>query len=267
MFFTASKLGWFLITPSNVLIAGILIGVLLTFSRFVKVGRGLALVSLLCLCACAFLPVGVWLRAPLENRFPVQSQEMRPPTGIIILGGAIDEATTSARGGQVAVRVAATRITEAVALARRYPQAKVIYTGGSPALFAAGGADEAAVAAKLLTSLGLDPSRITLERESRNTWENAVLLKPMIAQNPGETWLLVTSAWHMPRSVGIFRKVGISVVPYPVDFETRNTTWERMRPIGIASQGLDLVDKSAREWVGLFAYWLAGKTDALFPAP
>jgi uncharacterized SAM-binding protein YcdF (DUF218 family) len=165
------------------------------------------------------------------------------------------------------VAQAATRITEAAALAHRYPEARLVFTGGSAALFAQDAEDEAAAAAKLFGQLGIAPSRITIERESRNTWENAVLTKQMLQPKPGERWLLVTSAWHMPRSVGIFRVAGFDVVPYPVDFESRNTDRELRRPILPMSRGLDLTDRMAREWVGLLAYRVGGRTDALFPAP
>ncbi|MFT3953062.1 MAG: YdcF family protein [Piscinibacter sp.] len=127
--------------------------------------------------------------------------------------------------------------------------------------------DEAGAAERLFIALGVAKERITIERDSRNTWENALLTRQMLQPKPGERWLLVTSAWHMPRSVGIFRVAGFDVVPYPVDFESRNTDREIRRPILPMSRGLDLVDRMAREWVGLLAYRVGGRTDALFPAP
>ncbi len=86
---------------------------------------------------------------------------------------------------------------------------------------------------------------MTLERASRNTFENAVLTKAMVKPKPGERWLLVTSAWHMPRSVGIFRQAGWPVIAYPTDFETRGTDRELIRPILPMSRGLDLTDRMA----------------------
>ncbi|QCK87736.1 YdcF family protein [Phreatobacter aquaticus] len=267
MFFYLSKIVWWVAAPSNVLIGFVLIGAVLLFTRWSRSGRRMVAFGALGLLVCGMAPVGIMLARPLEARFPVLSQEMAPPTGIIVLGGSIDQITTAARGGQVVIGAAGSRITEAAALAHRYPQARLVFTGGSNALFAQDAEDEAAAAARLFAQMGIATARITIERESRNTWENAVLTKAMVKPQPGERWLLVTSAWHMPRSVGIFRVAGFDVIPYPVDFESRNTDREIRRPVLPMSRGLDLVDRMAREWLGLLAYRVGGRTDALFPAP
>ncbi|MBL8569843.1 MAG: YdcF family protein [Phreatobacter sp.] len=267
MFFYLSKIVWWFAAPSNVLIGMVLVGALLLFTRWSRGGRRFVVFGALGLAFCGFSPLGVWLARPLENRFPVQSQEMQPPTGILVLGGSIDQLTTAARGGQVTMGAAPGRMTEAVALARRYPEARLVFTGGSSALLRSDAADEAQSAAKLFAELGIAPERITIERESRNTFENATLTRELVRPKPGERWVLVTSAWHMPRSVGIFRRAGFDVIAYPTDFETRNTDRELWRPILPASRGLDLVDRIAREWLGLLAYRVGGRTDALFPAP
>lgn len=267
MFFYLSKIVWWFAAPSNVLISLIVLGALLLFTRWRGKGRAMVLVGGLGLAVCGFSPLGTWLARPLENRFPMQGQEMVAPTGILVLGGSIDQVTTAARGGQVTLAAAPSRITEAVALAHRYPQARLVFTGGSNALLRADSLGEAEAAAKLFVELGIARERITIENQSRNTYENAILTKGLVQPKPGERWLLVTSAWHMPRSIGIFRQAGFPVVPYPTDFETRNTERELWRPILPASRGLDLVDKMAREWLGLLAYRVGGRTDALFPAP
>lgn len=267
LFFYLSKIVWWFAAPSNVLIGMVLIGALLLFTRWSRGGRRFAVLGALGLAACGFAPLGIWLARPLENRFPVQSQEMPPPTGILVLGGSIDQITTAARSGQVTIGAAGGRITEAVALAQRYPQARLVFTGGSNGLLHTHAEGEAESAARLFAQLGIAESRITIESESRNTYENAVLVKRILQPKPGERWVLVTSAWHMPRSVGIFRRAGFDVIPYPTDYETRNTDRELWRPILPASRGLDLVDRIAREWLGLLAYRVGGRTDALFPAP
>lgn len=267
MFFYLSKIVWWFAAPSNVLVSLIFLGSLLLFTRWRGKGRAMVLMSGLGLAVMGFSPLGIWLARPLENRFPMQGQEMVAPTGILVLGGSIDQVTTAARGGQVTLAAAPSRITEAVALAHRYPQARLVFTGGSNALLRADALGEAEAAAKLFVELGIARERITIENQSRNTYENAILTKGLVQPKPGERWLLVTSAWHMPRSIGIFRRAGFPVVPYPTDFETRNTERELWRPILPASRGLDLVDKMAREWLGLLAYRVGGRTDALFPAP
>lgn len=267
LFFYLSKIVWWFAAPSNVLIGMAVLGSLLLFTRWSRGGRRFVVVGALGLAVCGFAPLGVWLARPLENRFPVQPQEMQPPTGILVLGGSIDQITTAARGGQVTIGAAGGRITEAVALARRYPTARLVFTGGSNGVLHTHAEGEAESAARLFAQLGIAEGRITIERESRNTYENAVLVKRILQPKPGERWVLVTSAWHMPRSVGIFRRAGFDVIPYPTDFETRNIAAELWRPILPAGRGLDLVDKMAREWLGLLAYRVGGRTDALFPAP
>lgn len=268
MFFSLSKLLWVAITPSNVFFGLILIGALALSTRFRRagmwsLGAGLALVF-----SCGVLPIGTLLKLPLENRFAVLSHADARPDAIIVLGGSIDPVTTRERGGQVAVRGAATRLTEAVALARLYPDARIYFTGGSASLIQDDSTpDEARDALTLFKAMGIDPGRVVIERQSRNTHENAANLRGLFRDAPGQRVLLITSAWHMPRAFGIFRAQGYSVVAYPVDFETRNTWRELLRPQGMISQGLESTDRAMREWVGLLVYWLVGKTDALLPGP
>ena len=116
-----------------------------------------------------------------------------------------------------------------------------------------------------LVQAGIPADRVIYEAESRNTWENAVFSKEMVRPQPGERWVLVTSAMHMPRSVGIFRQVGWEVIPYPVDYRTKHdaTPWLRFE----FGQNLVILDDAVREWIGLTAYRLMGRTESLFPAP
>lgn len=266
MFFYLSKILWWFAAPSNLLLAATALGALLLFTRWARGGRRLMVAAVAGLALCGVSPLGVWLARPLENRFPLPAEDMPVPTGILVLGGSMNPLTTAARR-QPTIGSASGRITEAVALARRFPSARLVFTGGSAAVFRAGALDEAGAAEALFRQLGIDPARLTLERDSRNTFENAVLTKAIVRPQPGETWLLVTSAWHMPRSVGIFRRAGWEVVPYPTDFETRGRHHELWRPILPVSRGLDLVDRMVREWLGLVAYRVGGRTDALLPGP
>jgi uncharacterized SAM-binding protein YcdF (DUF218 family) len=264
MFFVASKVLWFFAAPVNLLLVAALVGAALSGGRFARAGRRTAVLAILLLLAIGALPLGAWLIAPLEDRFPPPPAEMAPPYGIIVLGGAIDDELGRARH-QVILQEGAARLTEAVALARRFPQARLVYTGGSNSLT---GADsvEARDGGKLLAALGVDPARIELEERSRNTDENARFTRDLVHPEPSQVWLLVTSAWHMPRAMGLFRKAGFNVVAYPVDYRSQGGPgdWRVNRE---AWRGFALFDLAVHEWIGLAAYRASGKIDALFPAP
>jgi uncharacterized SAM-binding protein YcdF (DUF218 family) len=150
-------------------------------------------------------------------------------------------------------------------LARRFPEAKIVFSGGSGSLMR-GDEPEAPIAGALLESFGTGRERIVLEGDSRSTAENAAFARKLVAPKPGERWLLVTSSFHMPRSVGVFRAVGFEVEAYPVDWRTRGwidaATWT-----GKLSAGLARTDVAVHEWIGLVGYWLSGKSSALLPKP
>ena len=116
-----------------------------------------------------------------------------------------------------------------------------------------------------LRQAGIDPDCVIFETDSRNTWENALFSRRLVEPQPGETWLLVTSALHMPRSVGIFRRVGWEVVPYPVDYRTRRGGHPYLR--FEFEKTLSLLHEATREWIGLVSYRLMDRTSALFPGP
>ena len=125
---------------------------------------------------------------------------------------------------------------------------------------------EADAAASVLQSLGVESNRLRIERKSRNTQENVQFAKSIADPQPQERWLLVTSASHMPRSIGIFRKAGFSVLPYPVDWKTRGWS-DALVPEDDFLNGLELTDLALHEWLGLLAYRLTGRIGELFPAP
>jgi uncharacterized SAM-binding protein YcdF (DUF218 family) len=127
-------------------------------------------------------------------------------------------------------------------------------------------ASEASGAKRLWLELGVPPERIIIEDKSRNTDENARFTFALLHPKPGQHYLLVTSAYHMPRTVGLFRKAGFDVVPYPVDYRTRGN-WADLEPGGLASEGLAHVDLAMREWTGLVMYRLTGRIDSFFPGP
>ena len=262
MFFLASKLLWIIAAPTN-LMAGVAgLGLLLLALRRSRPGLRLVTGAVLALVLLGVLPVGTLMLRPLEDRFPQTSLEGLQPDGIVVLGGAIDQVIGAARG-QVTISESATRITAAAELARRFPKARLVYTGGSAALVAEIGG-EAEDARRLWVALGIDPGRITIEDRSRNTDENARFVRDLLRPAPGQTWILVTSAYHMPRSMGLFRAAGFPVVPYPVDYRTTGT-WRDALPNLQLSLGLARLDFATREWIGLVAYKLSGKIAAVFP--
>ena len=179
-----------------------------------------------------------------------------------MLGGGFEASVNLARGGYE-LSASGDRFVEAAVLARRLPDAKIVISGGSGSLVLDGDTD-AATAPRMLTALGVAPERLILEGKSRDTFENAQFTKEMVKPLPGETWLLVTSAFHMPRSMGLFRKAGFDVTPWPVDYRTTGK-----EGFGLAQDNpidsLEITQFAVREWLGLLAYRLSGRTDALLP--
>lgn len=250
--------------PSNFMIGLGLFGIILLMTRFRRFGRGLMVTSLLLLAICAWSPLGKLLLYPLETRFPPWDAGKGAPDGIIVLGGPID-ADLSVAHGKAVVVASGDRIIAGAVLAHRFPNARLLYTGGSPNLVA-NDAKEADYATGLFEGLGIARSRLLMERASRNTLENAEFSKAMVNPKPGERWVMVTSAYHMPRSVGLFRKAGFEVEAYPVDWKVGIGS-DLFTLDSIAGDGLGRVDPAVREWMGLVAYRLTGKTDALLPGP
>lgn len=265
MFFPLSKLIFFAITPSNFLIlTGILGAVLLATTRLRRTAAGLVFLSLTGLAVAGFTPLSNWVALPLEDRFPAFADDGAPITGIIVLGGGV-ETGLSMRRGQMIANDAGERQTAMADLARRYPGSRLVFSGGSGSI-AGETTSEAEVIGRYADVLGLPRTRLIQEDRSRNTRENAAFTADKIQPKAGERWLLVTSAWHMPRSMGCFRKAGFDVVAYPVDYRTGGPR-DAARFNSFASTGLLLLDLVAKEWVGLFAYKLAGYTDDWFPGP
>jgi uncharacterized SAM-binding protein YcdF (DUF218 family) len=264
LFFVLSKTLGIMLLPTNFLLGAGLIGASLLATRLASLGRRLMMLSVALLAICGFSPVGNLVLYPLEQRFPPWDGARGAPDGIVVLGASID-ADISAAHGTAVVRRAADRIIAAAALAQRYPNARIIFSGGSANLVS-NDTREADYAGAVFESLGIAKTRLIMERRSRNTLENAEFSKALAAPKAGERWLLVTSAFHMPRSVGLFRKAGFVVEPYPVDWWVGGRgdlfTFSNM-----AVDGLVRTDLAVREWIGLIAYRATGKIDELLPGP
>lgn len=264
MFFYLSKIFWFIAQPLNFSI--LLMG--LTFIALILARRRTAMFTM----ACAFLilALGAWtslgamLMHPLEDRFQRPASLPEKVDGIVVLGGGFEAGVNLVRGGYE-LNSSGDRFVEAAILGVRHPEAKLVVTGGAGTIILEGEAD-GTTAPKLLTGLGIAPERLILESQSRNTYENAVFTKEIVNAKPGETWLLVTSAFHMPRSVGLFRKAGFDVVPWPSDYRTSGK-----ETFGVAQDNpqdsLQNMSMAFREWIGLFVYWMTGRIDQLLPSP
>jgi uncharacterized SAM-binding protein YcdF (DUF218 family) len=263
MFFVLSKLFWFIAAPTNQMVILLCCGALLTLSRWNRFGRWITGAAVIGLVLIAASPLPRALVRPLEDRFAqVPETDIRKIDGIVVLGGAIGSGR-----GQVRFSEAASRMTYAAALAKKHPMAKVVFTGGSTNLIAAVTRTEADSAAQFFAEMGIEPERVILENKARNTYENGTFTARMIAPKPGERWILITSAYHMPRSIGVFRKAGLNLEAYPVDFNSSGTSADFTRPARRFAYNMNLADDTVKEWLGLIAYRLAGYTDTVLPGP
>lgn len=267
MFFAASKLLAVFLMPTSLALIAVAAGlVLMSRGRSPRLARRLAWGGLGFVVLAGFSPLGNALLLPLEQRFPnaAESAAGPPVSGIILLGGFEDGWVSSGRG-QLTVNESAERLIEGIRLAKRHPEAKVVFTGGVGLLWQPGAAALDPVRQTLINS-GIAEERLVLEGASRNTAENASLTAGLLAPRSGERWLLVTSAYHMPRAMGLFRKAGFPVEAYPVDYRLRDQG-DLLRLFDRIPAGLQRTDLAAGEWLGLLAYWLTGRIDRLFPAP
>ncbi len=251
MFFVLSKIFWLVAAPSHwlgLLVVAIALCLLLHWYRIAKL-FAVAAVLLLLLAGLTAVP----LARALEDRYP------RPPwpahvDGILVLGSGFDTALLRARGAPQA-NGGAYRLEAGFAAARHYPQARLVFSGGSGAL---GGApfSEAETARTIFAQMGQNPKQLTLESRSRNTHENFLFSKALVKPKRGEVWLLVTSAMHMPRAMAVARKLDWPMLPWPSDYITaprgRGDLFEMNGNLG-------LMDYAVHEWIGSLAYRISGK--------
>ena len=266
MYFYLSKTLGDLAVPSNFILLVILCGLLLVWrSRFIRLGRRLAIAGIVLLLIAGLTPLGTALLVSLENRFPQWDDTRGPPTGVIVLGGIVNTHISLLRN-EISVDSAANRLIAAVELHRRYPGLRIVFSGGNSNLIFKGRA-ESGFAVRFLENLGVPSGDIAADDTARNTTENAINAKKIADPKPGEHWLLITSASHMPRAIGLFRAAGFPVEAYPVDYKTGG--WRDV--LGLPSLsllgGFYRLDPAAHEWEGLLIDWMTGRTSALFPGP
>ena len=264
MFFEISKIASFLVSPVHMLVG---LCFALTFWRQVtRRNWSFRIIQLFLgiLLSMLIFPIGNELLVPLETRFPAPAKLPDQIDGIIVLGGAVDEAV-SAGQGHLSINAEAERLLAPISLLRTYPNARLILTGGSGALNP-GAFKESDKVRPLWRDAIVDRGQVMYEEASRNTYENAIFTRDLVKPKTGEKWLLVTSAAHMPRSVGLFRKAGFDVIAYPVAFKStgKDGQWYVPRTAGAA---LGNIESAVHEYVGLWVYHQTGRIDELFPAP
>lgn len=260
-FFFISKIIWLFVSPDSLLLILIILSLVLLYIGKHKQAKILLSTTSGLLIFIAFVPVGEWLLYPLESRFPVNPTLPEKIAGIIVLSGS-EDALLSKVWNQIELGSAAERDLSFLSLARQYPKTKLIFTGGTGSLTRQQ-YKAADVAKKLFKQQGFDTSRIVFESESRNTYENVIYSKKLVKPTRNESWLLITTSWHMPRSVGIFCKSEWPVIPYPVDHQTNKDNLFRID--FDLWNNLYILKTAIKEWLGLFAYYLSGKTTSILP--
>lgn len=267
LFLVVSKLFWLVAEPSSFLLTLWLAGTVLLWTTWKRLARWLVTISAVMTLAVATLPIGQLALKPIEDRFPPAITLPPRVDGIIVLGGVVDESVIGRRGVPRSLAAAGSpRLDAFLELARRYPMAKHVFTGGSIELID-GRDTEADVVRRIFARIGLDTTQMIFEDKSRNTWENAKFSYDLLKPEPDEVWILITSARHMPRAIGCFRQAGWKdLLPFPVDFWT-SANGLSFSPNYSLGANLDVLGEAVREYIGLAAYWYFGRTSELFPGP
>lgn len=262
MFFITSKILGFMVDPFNIIALLFLFGLALLFKKYVA-GIKLVCIGVVMLFICGLNGIPRYCISILENRIPAANipDEI---DGIIVLTGMVN--MHSSHAGLVELNASADRIINGVILAQKHPQAKLIITGGTGSLIQHEGLREADYLKRLSIALGVKEQRILIECESRNTYEHTEKLAKLIPKDG--IWILVTSAYHMPRALGCFRKAGFNVLPYPVDYQNkldRYYGWLNLGTFWPSTGNFQKITMALHEWVGLMIYRLIGYTDSFFP--
>jgi uncharacterized SAM-binding protein YcdF (DUF218 family) len=261
LFFYVSKFAWALLNPVNLMVILVCVASVCLFINLQKIAKVLFALLLMVNVPILIYPVGDLLIYPLENRFHKPINTLRNIDGIIVLGGGENLAISS--GWQSPeMNDAGDRFIYAAKLAEQYPNVPVIYSGGSGLVQLRDDQKSAEISQAILTMTGVEENRLIIESASRNTAQNFTLIKPLLPAQDGY-YLLVTSAFHMPRSVGIARKLGINVIAYPVDYRSNIPTF-RTWSIDYFSH-VSTLTTAWREWIGLIVYFVTDKTSSLFP--
>ena len=263
MFFTVSKVFFFFAQPSSLTVILIAVGLAAGAVGLRRTGLWVGGIGLLLLLGLTLTPVGPALLTELENRFPLPAADGPPPEGIVLLGGFTDARLLGERG-VIGLGEGAPAIFEVAEMARRWPQVPIVLAGGSNALIAKVDTTEAELMKRLLVAVGVEPRRLVLEESSRTTWENAIAARDLVRPQPGARWLLVTTAFHMPRAMAAFRAAGwTGIEARPAAYATTG----RVGPRPPMLWGLISTDMAVKEWFGIVGYRLTGRATEILPRP
>ena len=247
MFFIVSKLFWMFFAPSHLLALLVISAAMLLNTKYERLGRRLAFASAVLFAVIGILPTGTWLTLPLEARYTRPAWPAHID-GVLVLGGGLGSEIIESRGVP-ASKTSEARVVGAFELARRYPNARIVFSGGSGQL--GGGAGDTVGAKYIFAQMGLDPKRLILEGRSRNTGENIAFSQKIVNPRPGEVWVLATSAIHMPRAMHIARRAHWKMIAWPTDY---STTRRDFGDFFAVPGNLEATDNAIHEWIGLLAY-------------
>jgi uncharacterized SAM-binding protein YcdF (DUF218 family) len=260
--FLSSKLFWVFAQPLSIAFLLCVLAAFAAFSAYRKLCGVFAFLAALVLFVTLFTSTGTVALQVLEARFPRAAQEPQSISCMIVLGGVLESEVTTARGG-IEFNQAADRFIEALRLALNHPEARILVSGGDGSISGIY-EGEAAASERFFTAFGISPDRLMKENSSRTTYENTLNTAQVLQNASLNDCLLITSAFHMPRSVGLFRASKIPVTPWPVDYRTS----------GLIDLSLDftqpalnaqLTTTAVREWMSLIAYYLVGRIGEIFP--
>ena len=260
LFLIISKTAWLFLRPETLLVLLFVWPLVLLWRERVDAATNMLFFALCVSIIIGLLPIGKAVLTPLERSYPANPEALNP-AGIIVLGGM--EELGPEYGGQLAqVNAAGERLIVAMELAGRFPQAPILYSGGKVGLTPSA-AGSFSVGPDILRRLGLPEDRLIVEDRSRTTAENAALALQKVPDQDERPWLLVTSAWHMPRALGTFCAAGWrNLVPYPVDFRGGSVFddvgWN-------LAENLSDLNSGVKEWIGLLGYKVGGRTEAFLP--
>lgn len=255
MFLLSKMLG--LVTQPLGWVALLLLAGLITLPRRPVLGRRMVACALLLLLSLGWLPLPDLLLRHLEQQYAevAPQADLRDYVGLIVLGGATEPGHVAQAHPQPLLNDAAERMTAPIALLRKHPHLRVVFTGGEGDLLGSG-PSEAARAQVFFESMGLSGPQMAYESDSRTTYENALLSAQLPGVDTRMHWLLLTSAWHMPRAMATFAKAGWNVRAYPVDYRTGSSTpWTEYS----LRKGADHWQLALREMLGFWAYRATGR--------
>lgn len=262
MTFYISKIFWLVAQPLSLAFLLIVAGLLAGLLKWNRIRTLASAAAALLLFLTLFTTTGAVLLQTLEERIPRATLPEGGPACMITLGGGFEAEVTTVRSG-FEMTQAGDRFVETLRLALDYPQSRILISGGDGSLTGAYEGD-ATIGTRFFEAFGVPASRLIREAGSRDTFENAGNTQALLQQNNLERCLLVTSAFHMPRSVGLFRKLGIDVLPWPTDYRTTGKTGLAL-DLTQPSANSQLMTTAVREWTGLLFYYLAGRTTAFLP--